>query len=1140
MDLFAAGLFAAALLLSAAAPVLAQPGPGAQPGSGLDFGVELEFRGREVTPRTVAERSFSDYVRVLEPIVRELGGDPSRIKRVDFTKGERQLMRAEWTDPRGRTWKVEPEWVTGGGRQQVDFEVVTPRMQDPAELQRVVGALRQSGVVREGLQSGMHIHVDAKGLIGPRGDATALINLIQLHETLEPQLRRLFAPSRGAGIYNPANPSAGPEGAWVNRFSRPIYLDHPELLQELSRLPAGERTQAKLEELFRARNASEARLHGSNTGDLAGKGWKYRSLNLANLLEINPNHPRTKTTVEFRMNDLSLDPSTHPLQVELYRALVARAKALAAQGKVVPAPTRAALPAGQDPARFYTSEDPVRAKEQLRGMLRELGLDPQRFEPLLERNVRGPPVRNAEDFSRRLAEVRLDEATRISAGERGGRGDSGLSAALESLRTQGERPDLLVRIPVAANEVALALETARSLAQRANAALHLQAVAHAGPQASTPLREVVRAEAGANEVLLRIAPEGISLARLTQLTRLLSEGVRQGVVLRGSASGLPSGPGSLVAAARLHADQVEGRQLTARQQRALEVIAQRGGGQLLLPLLNWGAEPYLEAARARDLRFRQERYLSQLIELAESISPRTGGIDPAVTKARELVRGWANQTGLGELLFRSLLPNRIGAPTLNERLARYRRADGTLRWKRALADRALTEVGGLAHFGLALFLKEVAVVAATGDQARIEEFFDGLMTTDFYKHYGLFVAGARVGEVAYVRYLQRYVKPRFVNGLLKTNLVLAAGLALPMIVEGNFEGRAFAISLGSLGISSAAVKGGVSSIRWVMSLSRARKTGVLARLGLQGSRLARFGGWFYTAAELAVVLYFAEEIDQRVNAWLDQRAARAELAAANERYLAKINDPDASAEVLAAAGDEVHQAWIAYRDFLYGPLHVDEITLASRLEKVARAAKLQADERAATLDRLRRHPNLARSITNRYGSLEAYADARQREDEAKIQEQVETYLSSYERSRAANLEAVYRSNRREGDFLDDLGHPEWLLAGGVEGSASDPWGQRSDPFASWGRDSARKALTSALGGASKNRLQAYEDERALYERLLSVARAAGRERAVSALERQRDRVDVLSAADRRLIESGGAVEVEGAVRRGAADRVRGR
>ena len=54
---------------------------------------------------------------------------------------------------------------------------------------------------------------------------------------------------------------------------------------------------------------------------------------------------------------------------------------------------------------------------------------------------------------------------------------------------------------------------------------------------------------------------------------------------------------------------------------------------------------------------------------------------------------------------------------------------------------------GLAHFGLALFLKGGAVVAAPGDRSRIVEFFDGLMTTDFYKHYGLFVAGARVGEI---------------------------------------------------------------------------------------------------------------------------------------------------------------------------------------------------------------------------------------------------------------------------------------------------------------------------------------------------------------------------------------------------------
>ena len=330
------GGFAAsfALLLALAPPALAQPN--ASPGGELDFGVELELRAREVTPRRVRERSFADYVRALEPIVRAYGGDPSEVRRVDFTKpgSQRKLMRAEWTDRQGRTWRVEPEWVTGGGRQQVDFELVTPRLSDPSEIERVVRAVGANDQLREGLQSSVHIHVDGKGLVGPGGDATALINLINLHETLEPQLRRLFSPVRGAGIFNGAAPGTGPEGAYVNRFNRPLYLDHPELLEELSKLPPAERTRARVEALFAARAEAEARVHGETA--LGTKGWKYRSLNLANLLELNPNLPASKGSVEFRMNDLDLrDPAAHKLQVELYRALVAKAKELAARGEVV-------------------------------------------------------------------------------------------------------------------------------------------------------------------------------------------------------------------------------------------------------------------------------------------------------------------------------------------------------------------------------------------------------------------------------------------------------------------------------------------------------------------------------------------------------------------------------------------------------------------------------------------------------------------------------------------------------------------------------------------------------------------------------------------------------------------------------------
>ncbi|MCW8140921.1 MAG: FAD-dependent oxidoreductase, partial [Planctomycetota bacterium] len=380
-------------------------------------------------------------------------------------------------------------------------------------------------------------------------------------------------------------------------------------------------------------------------------------------------------------------------------------------------------------------------------------------------------------------------------------------------------------------------------------------------------------------------------------------------------------------------------------------------------------------------------------------------------------------------------------------LAAYRRADGTVEWRRALGSRALHEAGGLAHFGLALFLKELAVVARTGDRLRIEEFFDGLLTTDFYTHYGLFVLGARAGEVAYVKYLQKFVKPQFVNGVLKTNVVLATGIALPMIVGGHFEGKAFAISVGALGLSSTAVKAGVASIRWVTDLRKPGAAASVARTSAAAARLAKVGGWFYTAAETAVVLYLAEEIETRVRSAMDLAAARREVADAARDLLRVTGDPASTPEQVREAVARHHEAWGEYRNFLYGPLHQDEVLYASRLEKAARRAKILADERAAALARLASQPALRRNIEARHGSLEAYADARAREDEASITREVEEYTAAYLRDRDAHLREVYEGNRRGSDLLAGLEHADWLARGARPGAAGDPWDGRTDPFA---------------------------------------------------------------------------------------------
>jgi hypothetical protein len=414
------------------------------------------------------------------------------------------------------------------------------------------------------------------------------------------------------------------------------------------------------------------------------------------------------------------------------------------------------------------------------------------------------------------------------------------------------------------------------------------------------------------------------------------------------------------------------------------------------------------------------------------------------------------------------------------------------------------------------------------------------MTTDFYKHYGLFVLGARAGEVAYARYLQRYVKPRFVNGILKTNLVLAAGIALPQIVEGTFEGKTFAITLGSLGLSSAAVKAGMSGIRWVTNLARAREAGTLANVGLRASRFARLGGWFYTAAELAVVLYFAEEIEHNVHAYLDRRAARSAMREAGEAFFAAVRDPNATRESIQEATDAYHTAWVDYRNYLYTPLQNDEMIFAERLEGVARRAKLAADERAASLERLNdpRFSALRDNIVARYGSIEAYSEHLTSESEADLLGDVETYTDSYNLNRENHLAEVYEDGRRDASILADVDHGLWSVAGGEVGALGDPLNGRSDLFSNMARSRARGAFLDALGDPSDNRLESYEDEAALLSLASEYLAENGRDNLTAPIDETTGFVRATAVLDHNLFNGDGSIDTTGDEVRGIIDALR--
>ena len=463
-----------------------------------------------------------------------------------------------------------------------------------------------------------------------------------------------------------------------------------------------------------------------------------------------------------------------------------------------------------------------------------------------------------------------------------------------------------------------------------------------------------------------------------------------------------------------------------------------------------------------------------------------------------------------------------------DRLAKYRRADGTLDWKRMGREGAIRESVGTAHFALALFLKELAVVVQTGDRVRIEEFFDGLMTTDFYTHYGMFVIGARAGEVAYVRYLQRYIKPRFVNGILKSNLVLAAGLALPEIVNGTFTGKGFAISLTSLGLSSAAVKTGISGIKWVIDLKKAKQTGTLARTGIAAGRLAKFGGWFYTAAELAVILYFAEDVEHAINKYVDRRAARKDLAKASREFFKAVSDDDATPEAVAAASRTYHDAWTGYRDFLYTPMYMEEAIFADRLEKAARKAKISSDERETALDRIRNHAALRRSIETRYGSIEKYAEHLTREDEKELNADVEKYGTSYANARDRLLKELYDDNKRGSGLFADVENVEDRLLARDTGGTSI-----------WSRLRGN-AIDNAIEGASVNRLETYDDEAAVLDATIAALRKAGHNDRADALVDTRRIVGILRQADDKLAHGGsGMIDVVRDDAAGAAEIIEG-
>lgn len=450
---------------------------------------------------------------------------------------------------------------------------------------------------------------------------------------------------------------------------------------------------------------------------------------------------------------------------------------------------------------------------------------------------------------------------------------------------------------------------------------------------------------------------------------------------------------------------------------------------------------------------------------------------------------------------------RAAREALEGPLGAYRRADLSVDWARAARGGALHVTSGGAKFTLALYLRELGYALATRDPGRLDEFLQAVAATDFYLEYGLFVAGATAGQLgydlAYRRYLAPHLKRGLMHQLLRSNVALGAGLALPMLAHGEWSGETFVVSLSALGLSSLAVEAGLARIPWVHRLEAGS-----AAAG--ASRLLRAGGWVYQAAKLAVVLTVAGEVEEFVHGRIDEARARDALAAA-AREVVRALAAARTREEAAAALDAYAAAWDSWRLYLYAPLLQAQARLQGRLQPILRRARLQDDVARAALERAERFPALRHSLTG----LASHAEAR-----VAVDPQLEVELQGFQREFEGALARIYAGPRGAGLPLGPL--------------AGLPVDRLGEPFA------------GAHRHASQNRLQTYADQRAALELLRAACGPRAEEAFASALAglaRQ-------EAEDQRLFSQGGlfaappAVTSEppsatpgavGAIREGARD-----
>lgn len=404
-------------------------------------------------------------------------------------------------------------------------------------------------------------------------------------------------------------------------------------------------------------------------------------------------------------------------------------------------------------------------------------------------------------------------------------------------------------------------------------------------------------------------------------------------------------------------------------------------------------------------------------------------------------------------------------------MAKFRLPNNRLNWK-AVRKHVSEQGNSLGRYMLALFLKELAVALKTGDRILIEEFFDNMLTFDFFSTYFFYTAGVIGTELVYTRLAEKFIRPRFVSTVLKSSLAVAVGTALPDIVRGKFDGRVFVVNLTGLFVSSAALKTGMAGLKWVLPVQKIltkapwlKKVFTTSKVLAKGAKAA---GWIYQVAEVAVVVYVGDAVSRAVNKYLDERAAKKKVGRASEDLVNTLNSGDE--DKVEMAMEKVEEAYGDYRKFLYRDLNRIEQELMKRLNSVGRDLQAGRESR-------RRYLELYHQDPVKYASLKGIADKMEREKINSMEKKMAEIFDIYQKKRDKALDELYQDGVRGSSLVDH----DWETARTLRNN-DRPRGLLDRAVDAWKERSIRKSFYKP----SANRLESYRDEQDLLKLALAM------------------------------------------------------